>query len=270
MSGYAIDNRWTSSPVAEILDGLRLVQTWSLLAWYDIVIRYRRTFLGPFWLTLTLAIFVAALGLVYSTIFQAKLSEYLPYIAAGIVAWIFIATVLSESCVVFIEAEPIIKNTRIPLTVFPCRVALRNLIILLHNMPVVIVLIIAFGVPLRWSTSLVVLGIAFLYLNALWSCLLVGVLATRYRDVQPLLTNLLQIAFLVTPIFWSPNLLGRGRYLLADPNPLYHFVEIFRAPLLGQVPSALNYGVVVATTIIGWGTALALFYRVRGRIAFWL
>jgi lipopolysaccharide transport system permease protein len=79
----------------------------------------------------------------------------------------------------------------------------------------------------------------------------------------------LQTVFFVTPIFWSANLLGERRWIV-DFNPLYHLIEIARAPMLNEYPSMVNYGVVIAISVFGWGLALMFYSRFHKRVVYWL
>ena len=92
----------------------------------------------------------------------------------------------------------------------------------------------------------------------------------RFRDVPPLVSSALQIAMLITPLFWpADTLTGIKRFVFVDLNPLYHVVDVVRGPLIGQVPDAISYGVMIAMTIVGWWLTYEMFKRFRKRIAYW-
>ena len=78
------------------------------------------------------------------------------------------------------------------------------------------------------------LGLLLIGLNAVWVGLLLGLLCARFRDIPPMITNLVQVALFLTPIMWKKEMLGRYEWTHADLNPFHHFIEIVRAPLLGQ------------------------------------
>ena len=115
---------------SDLYEGFFLRQIWARLGWQDIKQRYRRSIIGPFWLTLSTAILVATLGLLYSQILKQPLTFYLPYIGIGIIIWSFISSCVNEACAVFISSEAAIKQLRIPLSVHAYRLVWRNLIIL--------------------------------------------------------------------------------------------------------------------------------------------
>src|SRR5262245_10142871 len=100
--------------VQDITGAARGPRLWLLLGWQDIKQRYRRSLLGPFWLTISTAVMVLALGLLYATIFRTPIHEYLPYLATGLVIWMFISGTVSEGCQAFIASDGIIKQVRTP------------------------------------------------------------------------------------------------------------------------------------------------------------
>ncbi|WP_448207519.1 ABC transporter permease [Azospirillum sp. sgz302134] len=261
------------SDVAQALDdlveGVRRWRLWSRLGWHDIRKRYRRSVLGPFWLTLSMAVMVASLGLIYGTLFRLDLEGYLPFLAVGLATWTFVASFLNEGCISFIELEPLIKNVRIPMSVHVLRVLWRNLIIYAHNIVIFAVVALIFGVRPGAGGLLAPLGLLLMVANAGWIMLLLGMICTRFRDVPPIIGSLIQLLFFVTPVMWKPELLGDRRYLMVL-NPFHHLIEVIRAPLLGQVPGWENWAAGLLFAVAGWAVTFACFARFRKRIAYWL
>jgi ABC-2 type transport system permease protein len=72
---------------ADILNGARLYELWIRFAVHDIRQRFRRSVLGPFWLTLSMGTMVATLGFLFSAVFNQDVAKTLPYIATGIIFW---------------------------------------------------------------------------------------------------------------------------------------------------------------------------------------
>src|SRR5690606_14975042 len=114
-------------------------------------------------------------------------------------------------------------------------------------------------------------AMVLLIVNLAWVALLLGTVCARYRDLAQIIGSALQVIFYLTPIIWMPALLtGRRSLYLLDWNPLYHLIEIVRAPLLGALPSAMNWGFSLACAIIGWTVTMLLYGRFRHRIPYWL
>ena len=253
----------------DLRDGAMRWRLWSRLGWHDIRKRYRRSVLGPFWLTLSMAVMVGSLGLIYGTLFRLDLEGYLPFLAVGLATWTLIASFLNEGCISFIELEPLIKNVRIPMSVHILRALWRNLIIYGHNIVIFAVVALVFGIWPGAAGLLAVAGLALLLVNAGWIMLLLGMICTRFRDVPPIIGSVIQLLFFVTPVMWKPELLGDRRYLMVL-NPFYHLLEVIRAPLLGHVPGWESWVAGLLFAAAGWAFTFACFARFRKRIAYWL
>ncbi len=253
----------------DITDGMSRRWLWSAMAWQDVMQRYRGSLLGPFWLTISTAIMISTMGVLYSALFKMEIGEYLPFLTLGLLAWNLISTLITDGCQTFVAAENIIKQIRLPLSTHAFRLVWRALIIAAHNFVVYVVVLFLFDVPVGAVTLLVVPGIALVAANGIWVALLLGMLCARFRDIPQIIASLIQIAFFMTPILWKPELLGPNEYL-AHLNPFFAFVDLIRAPLLGQAPHAMSWVVALAVSAGGCALALALFAKFRSRIAYWV
>lgn len=253
----------------DLLSGFMQWRIWLLLAFQDIRQRYRRTVLGPFWLSLSTAIWIGSLGLVFGTLFRVNLPEFFPYVAAGTIIWVMLSQIVTESCTVFLLAKHIIESMNMPFSVQIFRFVSKAMINFFHNIVIFVLVVLIFPVDYGLETLLVIPGLFLVLLNAIWLSLVLGIFGARYRDLQQIMQSLVQVTFFVTPIFWTRELLGNRPYL-ADLNPLFHFLEIVRAPLLGTAPSMLSYSVVIVITIVGWIASFVTFRQLRSRVYFWL
>jgi lipopolysaccharide transport system permease protein len=142
-------------------------------------------------------------------------------------------------------------------------------IIFAHDFPIFIVVALCFG---AWPGAVAFAAIpAFLLLvlNGALISVSLGLLSARFRDIPRIVTSLTQIVFLITPILWTPEMLG-PRIYLAYGNPFFHLIEIVRRPLLGSLPLAEAVWVSLLVTVLNLVVAVALFSRFRARIAYWL
>lgn len=253
----------------DLLAGLLAWQLWPMLGWNDVRQRYRRSVLGPFWITLSMGILVGSMGIIYSRIFNTETRQYMPYLCLGLTIWGFISLTITESCMAFQESERIIRQIKLPFSVFIFRVVWRNFIVFMHTIVIFVPIALIFGIVPRLAAIAVLPGLLLLFLNAIWVSLILAILSTRFRDVQQIVGNALQVVFFATPIMWNVDVLGRRR-IIADINPLFHAMELIREPLLGRWPAPESWLVAVGTIVAGWLLAMALFRRVSRRIAYWL
>jgi len=253
----------------DLLAGIRAWRLWTMLGWNDIRQRYRRSVLGPFWITISMAVFITLLGEIYSHIFKIELKTYLPYLSLGYIIWGFVATTTSESFVSFQESERVIRQIRLPYSIYVFRVVWRNFIVFLHTIVIFVPVAVIFDVRPGFTGLLALPGLALVYINQAWLTLSLGIICTRYRDVQQIVGTGIQIMLFATPIMWPVSALGPA-VIVAHLNPLYHMIELVRAPMLGNVPSALSWLVVIACAIVGWMVAMLLLRRASRRLVFWL
>ncbi len=255
--------------VEDLVGGLKLWRLAVTLGWLDIRLRYRGSMLGPFWLTISTAVMVGALGFLYSELFKLDLAGYLPFLALSQVLWGFLAAMVSDACVTFTESESVIRSVRMPFTVFSIRMLVRNAVALLHNIVVIVVVFAIFRMWPRWESPVAIPGLAIWAIDAMALTYLLGAFCARFRDIQPIVNSVMQIAFFITPVIWKPTQLGRLAAILPF-NPFYDLLEIVRGPILGTPLSemvwagALGYSALLC--LISW----SFFVYARGRITFWV
>lgn len=257
--------------LADITASLQRFPLIALLGWQDVRQKYRRSTLGPFWITVSMGVLIATIGIVFGKIFKAPMDEYLPFLATGMILWSYISSVTTEGCNGFIDAESIIKQLPIPLFVHIMRMIWRNTLIFFHNIVILPLVFIAVGKSISVVALMSLLGFVVVVINLTWVALLLAILSARYRDFPQMVGSILQVVFYVTPIMWMPTLITKKSDLfLLNLNPVFHLLEIMRAPLLGQAPTALNWISSVGFAIAGWAVAIAVYGRYKRRIAYWL
>jgi lipopolysaccharide transport system permease protein len=255
--------------VADVLAGAAVWRLWGRMGWNDILQRYRRSLLGPFWLTASMAVMVVSLGVLYAELFKTPIDDFLPYLCVGLLIWNLIASFMNEGGAIFTTSESYIKQIRLPYSVYVYRSAWSKLIIFAHNFVIYFGVLIYFRIWPGAAGLLAILGLLLLILNGALVTVYLGIISARFRDIPQLIGSVVQIIFFVTPIMWKPELLSHRAYI-ADVNPFYHLVEIVRGPLLGHVPSFQNYLAVFLITAINFGLAGLVFKRFRSRIAYWI
>ncbi|WP_285505113.1 ABC transporter permease [Actinokineospora sp. NBRC 105648] len=278
----------------DIREGIANRELWGHLGWQDIKQRYRRSVIGPLWITLSMAITALGLGLLYSQLFGSPIGTFLPYLTVGFIVWNFILGCLTEGSDTFISNEGLIKHLPAPLTVYALRTVWRQTLMLMHNMLVYLVVLAIFfgplstpgytlsqggGVPqpgLSWTIVFAIPAFALIALNGAWVTLLFGIISTRYRDIPQVIGALIQLLFFMTPIVWPVDILtkklgsGDWKLLLIEANPLYHFIQILRAPLIGSEQSWHHWAVAGGVTVIGWALAFVAMRNYRARVPYWV
>ena len=244
-------------------------RVWLHLGWVEVKQRYRRSVIGPWWISLSMLIFISMMGLVFSRLFHQSLNEYIPFFTAGFLFWTFISTSILEAAEIFRTNSGFIKQINLPFSLYIFKHLVRQIIFLLHNFVVYLLVCVFFqlnpGITVLWAIP----GFLLLALNVYWISFLIAMMCTRYRDMAPLISTCVQIAFFVTPISWMPKLLDQNPLIL-KLNPLVYLLDVVRAPLLGSMPYLSSWLVCTGMAIGGSMICFIVFSIVRPRIAFWV
>lgn len=254
----------------DIVKGFSSWRVWLLLSWQDIKLRYRRSQLGPFWITISMAVTIYTMAFLYGELLKMNLSTYFPFLAAGMLVWTMISTIINESTASFIEGEAYIKQIHMPFSIYILRVVSRNFIIFLHNVVVLIPIMIYYHVNVFPKIGYILFGLIVIMANGFIFGMLFAMLGARFRDIAVIIQNLIQVAFFLTPIMWMPSGL-HGKYQWAiDCNPFAQFIEILRMPLRGLSPSLYTIGFNIAFIVCGLFIVFFIFQKMRSRIVYWI
>lgn len=243
---------------------------WWLLGTGDIRQRYSRSKFGQFWITLSMAIFVVAIGTVYALLFKQRIEEFLPYFAANFVVWTLMAGILGDCATVFVQAETFLRQEPLPKTLFVMRSLVRNVMNFAHNIVIVPCVMLFMGYLPSWTWVLMPVGLLLVVAAGFFATMLLGLACTRFRDLPQVITNLIQIAFFVTPVMWPAKSLGPDVAGIVDYNPFAALLNVAAEPMRGVVPSQWSYVYSLISIGILASVALPVFAYCRARIVYWL
>ena len=256
----------------DLRDSLAAWRKWYLIGFQAVRIRYTRSALGQFWISLSFLITVVTLGFVYTYLWKADIYVFMPYLAAGFVFWQLISSCITDGCTTFTASEGYIRAERQPIGMFCFVVLFRNLVIFLHNLVVLVPLFYILHHPINVHIWLILPGLALVMLNMYWITMFLGMICARYRDMPSVVAAVLQIVFFATPILWQPDTISdvKARYVLNEANPLAAILAIVREPMLGRVPTDTQYLVSLGTLVVGWLATMWLFRNRGHRVVYWL
>jgi len=263
--------RWDyGTGLIDIQRGLTSWRTWSMLAWNDIRRRYRRSSLGQFWLTLSMAMTIGGLGFVYSHLFRTDVTSYLPYLAVTFVSWGIISSLVNESCTAFSENENLLRQLALPRSIFIFRVIARTFMVAAHNALIIPVVFIYFGVGVNMNLLWLAVGLALVIVNGFWFGFFIAIVCARFRDVPQIVTNVMQVVFFITPVMFQPELLPESGRSLMKWNPFANFLEVLRDPILGVQPSSWALTTCFLIAVVGFVMVVPFASRYAPRVVYWL
>ncbi len=258
--------------IKELFESTKYIRLVSILTYLDFKRKYRRSFLGAFWGTVSILLTIAIASFVFGLNIQGETRNSLLYIACGMIIWNMVSTSITESCDSFLLNEAIIRQIRIPFYVYSYRVVARNLIFLLHN--IIIIPIIYFYSPfvLSFKTLWFIPSLFLIALNLVFLCTTISIFSTRFRDFGQFVTNGMPLIFYATPILWSFDTIKFSPEILnlLKMNPVLYFVDIFRAPLIGENILNNSLLICISFTLINFLFSVLLYEKFKNKIAYWI
>lgn len=239
------------------------------LAYSDTKARYKRSMLGPLWLTLGAAIGVVGLGLVWSQLLNQERSQLIPSLTVGLLLWQFMSGCVTESSSAFVRQSQIIRNLQLPYLIHPFQLIVKQLITLGHNLIIFVIVFAIYPQNLSFVSLLAIVGFAILIINLLWISVLFGMLGARFRDVEQIVQALMPIIFFLTPVIYKAGHAGVNQFIIWL-NPFTYFITLVRDPLFGIMPDMFVFAVNIGFAVFGWLITMLVFNKFSSRIAFWI
>lgn len=261
--------RLVAKGAADVVGGFHSWRIWWMLSKNDVVRRYRRSRVGQLWLTLSMAVLIFGMGVVYSLLFKIDLATYLPHVGTGLVLWGLISSIIIESGSAFTDNENIIRQIALPRFTYILRMISRNILVFAHNLILLPILFLVCGTPLKPMIVLFIPGLLLVLVNLGWVAYAIAILSTRYRDIPQMVQSLVQIAFFVSPVIFKPSQLP-SNHLILQLNPFASMLDVMREPLLGNLPMMESYIILSALAVIGWLSVLAFAGKYSARVVYWL
>lgn len=250
--------------------GLKHWRFWGALAYQDIRNRYRRSLMGPLWITITMGITILAMGPLFGDLFGGQDPNFIPRMGFGLIIWSLVSSMINDYVDCFVSAAHYIKNIKLPYSVYIYRIAFRQIILFAHNALLFIPLYLIYPGLLTGSFWLAcfMLLLAIFWLMQIGA--LIAILCTRYRDVGPLVNNITQLLFFITPIVWPISQLGDTRKLIVEINPIFYLLEAIRMPLMGLNFKPSIFSIIALLVLIASIFAHYMLKKKIDRLAYWL
>ena len=250
----------------DLVRSLKNTRIWFALGLNDVVARYRGSILGPFWITLTTAVFVLGIGFLYAGLMKVSIDRYLPWMTTGLVVWNLISQTALEGADAFVAASDVLRQASLPAPLFVWRVIWRNVLTFVHQIPVLVVVGFRFGYLTHIHLGEAAIGFVLVVANVSWFALAFAAICARFRDLKQILASLIQLLFFLSPVLWIPSeMRGLGGKLLAL-NPVVHMLDVLRGPLIAEHFHLHSVVFLICVGLGGWTFTILFLAKVRRRI----
>jgi lipopolysaccharide transport system permease protein len=246
---------------------------WVHLALSDLRSKWRRSFFGALWSMLQPLFMTLMLSFVLARVFKLDVLHYAPYILSGMVVWEYVVSTATSGALAFVQADAYIKQCRHPLAIYTLRTALANLIVLmLASVTLLAWVLVTLPGNIAWAWLGALLVFPLVLMQAWPLATLLAYIGVRFRDLQHALGLVFQALWFVSPIYFEARFFQEGGLgVLVDYNPVYHLLEIVRAPLLkGTWPTLTNYAFVIGSAALLGLLAWLVGRRAESKVIFYL
>lgn len=209
----------------------------GLLAWRDILLRYKQTYLGVAWAVLQPVLTMVVFSFIFGRLakFESWGAPYAILTLAALLPWQFFANALSESSNSLVASARIISKVYFPRLIIPISAVLSGVMDALIATAILLVLLPFYGVALRPQLLLIPLFFLAAFLPAFAGGVWLSALNVKYRDVRYIVPFIVRIGMYITPVgfLWQTVLPEKWR-LLFHLNPLVGAIDGFRWCVLGE------------------------------------
>jgi ABC-type polysaccharide/polyol phosphate export permease len=226
--------------------------------------------LGRLWPTIGLAIRIAFVGSVFGLVLGSRPLDYVPWLATGWAVWGMISSALTGSATAFNDNKGTMLAVAMPKESFLVKVISREFLVLVQNATLLVAVVLIFQVPVNLTILLVIPGLIITAVFLFAFGLIMGPLVAKYKDFGPFISSIIGVMFFVLPIMWKPESLeSELAYFILGLNPLYHYLQIVRLPLLSEVPTVANYLLAGFGALVFLVIGLIVMNRTRNKIVYW-
>ncbi|WP_281360076.1 ABC transporter permease [Caulobacter soli] len=239
------------------------------LAWQDLRVRYARSLIGPFWVSISILVTASALSFVMTGLFGGELRKALPFVLMGIIIWSFLSQSLIEACTTLISARNHLSGSPLPYGLMILSAIIRNAIVTAHHLVAFLVVALVMGIRPSLSMLMAIPGIVLVLTAVTGLVFVVACLTPRFRDMVPLIGMAMGIGALLSPVYWRPETLVRNKAIVLL-NPITYLLDVMRAPLINEptLPHAWSRALASAAVCLILG--LGVFVLTRRRLPFWI
>lgn len=256
----------------DLKQSIRRPEFWAYSSWLGIVTKYRRSRLGLLWLVMPAVLYILGVGYFFSRLQGHSPSEFMAHMGVGYLLFRLLSMVINEASSVLPQHQSFILDGHQRLTDFFLRVIAKALFYFLMGLPVVALVLLQ--APQMDATGLLSLfaSIPLFILNVAWVSVVIALLGARFPDIHELMGTIFIFGFILTPILWyaSRAPIGTPHGIFMRLNPLYHLIEIVRAPLLGEPIESFTLWYLSLFTLGGWLLASLAYRRYARFVPIWV
>ncbi|MBI4667444.1 MAG: ABC transporter permease [Nitrospinae bacterium] len=236
----------------QVLDNIKTLYRRRELIWALVVkelkARYRGSFFGVVWTFLNPLLLLLVYSLVFSVYMRAQVENYAVFVFAGLLPWIWFSSSLLDGVNSITSAGNLITKSMFPAEILPMVKILSNLANYALSLPLLLIFMFAYGVPLRWAALWLPIVMISQTLFTLGPVYILAALNVKFRDTQHILGNFITLWFFVSPILYPISQTPEDWRFVFYINPMAMLAVSYQDMFLyGKTPDLLVVAVIAIT-----------------------
>ena len=229
--------------------------------------KYTRSFLGIFWSVLNPLLSMAVLSLIFSQLFRRSIENYPIYYLTGYILWQTFTGATTAALTTLVDNKMLLLKVKFPMELFVMTRVYTALINLGYSLIAYAVMLMVFGVTLKWTMLFSPLIIFCLFLFSLGMSYILAAAYVFFGDIKHLYTVILTLWMYCSAIFYPAEQLQGPIQLVIRNNPLFILINGLRkAVMYGELPLPVE---IAQMLLWGFGVYLIgsyIFRRSKNKI----
>lgn len=235
---------------------IRHPQIWLMLAIRNVRYSYGRTILGPWWSAIDQILFTFGFATLSTWLFGGEFETSLSYVGLGILSFGLLSQLITAGSQSLVTNSSL-KHVQAPTAHQIFKTQFEVLLTFAHRLAAMLILLLILGKLSLYGLVVSTFSIALIAVWGVGTALFLAPLCTRFRDIQPMISLAIRLAFFASPVFWRADRGANSDALtqLSFWNPLAALMDIVRLPLLAETVSTTNiiYSLTTATCAVVLG-----------------
>lgn len=211
-------------------------ELFAILAWRDVVVRYKQTVIGVAWALIRPFLTMVVFTVIFGRIANLPSDGDVPYpilVFAGMLPWFLFSGVLSEASNSLVSNANLISKVYFPRLVIPTATAVVALVDFAINFAMLALLMLWFNFVPNWQIILLPMFVVLAVLASIGPALWITALNVKYRDFRYIIPFIIQFGLYLSPVGFSSAVVPSEWRLLYSLNPVVGVIDGFRWCLLG-------------------------------------
>ena len=250
----------------------RYRELFAILAWRDITVRYKQTFIGVAWALIRPFLTMVVFTVIFGRLAKLPTEGDAPYsvlVFAAMLPWQFFSTALSSCSESLVANANLLTKVYFPRLIVPVSAVITSFVDFLISFFILVTLMLWFHLWPSWRLLTLPFWVAVAFAASMGSGLWLASLNVLYRDFRYVVPFIVQFGLYVSPVGFSSAIVPEKWQMLYSLNPMVAVIEGFRWAIIGRGSFVNPMGILLSMAITGLllFTGIRQFRRMEKRFA---